>query len=141
MVSTNNDLEAVLEAVGGRLVAALAVLLAPLAEQQRPLVQEEVPLHGLEARQLLHARGALLVADPHTEGALHQHAAQLTQLPLGRRGGPRDPRRVREREKKEREKKKREGKKRERGRGGEREAETVTQGLEGVLHQFASSFV
>lgn len=70
------------EAVGRRLVAAVAVLLPALAEQQGPLVQEEVALHGLEASQLLHAGGAPLVADPHAEGALHQHAAQLANVAL-----------------------------------------------------------
>ena len=80
-----------LEAVGGRLVAALAVLIPPLAEEQRAVVQEEVPLHGLEARQLLDACGAPLVADPHAEGALHQHPAQLTQLSLGGAASHRDP--------------------------------------------------
>lgn len=41
-----------------------------------------MPLHRLEASQLLHARGAPLVADPHAEGALHQHASQLTDVAL-----------------------------------------------------------
>lgn len=72
-----------LEAVGGGLVTALTVLLPALAEEQRSLVQEQVSLHGLEAGHLLHARGAFLMGDPHTEGALHQHAAQLAQLSLG----------------------------------------------------------
>lgn len=76
------DLQTVFEAVGRRLVAAVAVLLPALAEQQGPLVQEEVALHGLEASQLLHAGGAPLVADPHAEGALHQHAAQLANVAL-----------------------------------------------------------
>lgn len=82
------DLQTVFEAVGRRLVAAVAVLLPALAQQQGPLVQEEVALHGLEASQLLHAGGAPLVAEPHTEGALHQHAAQLTNvaLPGGKKG-------------------------------------------------------
>lgn len=76
------DLQTVFEAVGRRLVAAVAVLLPALAQQQGPLVQEEVALHGLEASQLLHAGGAPLVAEPHAEGALHQHAAQLTNVAL-----------------------------------------------------------
>ena len=74
--------ERVFEAVRGRLLVALAVLLSPLAEEEGPLVQEQVPLHGLEACQLLHARGASLVADPHAERALHEHTAQVTQLSL-----------------------------------------------------------
>lgn len=76
------DLQTVFEAVRRRLVAAVAVLLPALAQQQGPLVQEEVALHGLEASQLLHAGGAPLVAEPHAEGALHQHAAQLTNVAL-----------------------------------------------------------
>lgn len=76
------DLQTVFEAVGRRLIAAVAVLLPALAQQQGPLVQEEVALHGLEASQLLHAGGAPLVAEPHAEGALHQHAAQLTNVAL-----------------------------------------------------------
>lgn len=76
------DLQTVFEAVGWRLVAAVGVLLPPLAEQQGPLVQEEVALHGLEASQLLHAGGPPLVADPHAEGALHQHSAQLANVAL-----------------------------------------------------------
>lgn len=73
------------EAVGGGALVPLAVLLPLLAEEQRVLVQEQVALHGLEARQVLHACGALLVADPHVEGALHDDTTQVTQLALGRR--------------------------------------------------------
>lgn len=80
----STDLQTVFEAVGRRLVAAVAVLLPALAQQQGPLVQEEVALHGLEASQLLHAGGTPLVAEPHAEGALHQHAAQLTNVALPR---------------------------------------------------------
>ena len=79
---TQTHLETVLEAVGGRLVAAVSVLLPPLTEQQSSLVQEQVALHRFEASQLLHARGTFLMADPHAEGALHQHPAQLTHLTL-----------------------------------------------------------
>ena len=71
------------EAVGGALIP-LAVLLPLLAEEQRVLVQEQVPLHGLEAGQVLHARGALLVVDPHVKGALHENAAQVAELALGK---------------------------------------------------------
>lgn len=71
-----------LEAVRRRLVAAVAVLLPPLAEEQGSLVQEEVSLHWLEASQLLHACGTPLMADPHAERALHQHAAQLANVTL-----------------------------------------------------------
>ena len=79
---TQTNLQTVLEAVRRRLVAAVSVLLPLLTEEQGPLVQEEVSLHRLEAGQLLHARGASLVADPHAERALHQHPAQLANLPL-----------------------------------------------------------
>lgn len=79
---TPTNLETVLEAVRGGLVAAVSVLLPPFAEEQRSLVQEEVSLHRLESSQLLHARGAFLMADPHAERALHQHTAQLTNVPL-----------------------------------------------------------
>lgn len=41
-----------------------------------------MPLHGLKASQLLHTRGAPLVADPHAEGTLHQHASQLADVAL-----------------------------------------------------------
>lgn len=41
-----------------------------------------MPLHGLKTSQLLHARGAPLMADPHAEGALHQHTSQLTDVAL-----------------------------------------------------------
>lgn len=46
------------------------------------LVQEEVPLHGLEPGQLLHAHRRPLVADPHAEATLKNHAAQLAQVSL-----------------------------------------------------------
>lgn len=82
---TRTNLQTVLEAVGGRLVRAVAVLLPAFAEQQHALVQEEVSLHGLEASQLLHASGPSLMTDPHAEGALHQDAAQLTDVALHRR--------------------------------------------------------
>lgn len=81
-INTQTDLQTVLEAVGGRLVAAVSVLLPPLAEEQLSLVQEEVPLHGLEASQLLHAGGTPLMADPHAERPLHEHPAQLANVTL-----------------------------------------------------------
>ena len=70
------------EAVGGGFVSVLAVLLPALTEQQCSLVQEQVPLHGLKARQILHSRRTLFVTDPHTEGALHQDPAQIAQITL-----------------------------------------------------------
>ena len=79
--------ERLLEAVGRRLLVAFAVLLAPLAEKQHLLVQEEVALHRLEAGQLLDLGVAFFVLRPHAERALHQNTTQSTQLPLeGRRG-------------------------------------------------------
>lgn len=62
------------------------MLLPFLAEDQGFLVEEKVPLHRLEAGQVLHLRGALPVAHPHAEGALHQDFAKLTQVPLEGRG-------------------------------------------------------
>jgi hypothetical protein len=41
-----------------------------------------VALHGLEPGQLLHLGVALLVVCPHTEGALHQQLAQVTEVSL-----------------------------------------------------------
>lgn len=79
--------QGVFEAVGGRFLVALAVLLPPLAEEQGLLVQEQVPLHGLEAGQVLHLGVALLVLRPHAEGALHQQLAQLAHVTLDERGG------------------------------------------------------
>lgn len=76
-----------LEAVRGCLIAAVPVLFPLLAEEQHALVEEKVTLHGLEAGQLLHACGHFLVADPHTERALHQYAAQLANVPLRQRKG------------------------------------------------------
>lgn len=75
-------LQAVFEAVRGGPLAALAVLLTPLAEEQSLLMEEEVALHGLEAGQVFHGGRASPPAGPHTEGALHQQPAQLTQRPL-----------------------------------------------------------
>lgn len=72
---TQTNLQTVLETVRGGLVAAVSMLLPPLAEEQSSLVQEEVSLHWLEASQLLHTCGTFLMADPHTERTLHQHAA------------------------------------------------------------------
>lgn len=45
-----------------------------------------MPLHRLKASQLLHARGAPLMTDPHAEGALHQHASQLADVTLPKDG-------------------------------------------------------
>lgn len=56
-----------LEAVGGSFLIALATLLSPLAEEQRLLVQEEVPLHRLKASQVLHLGVAFFVLYPDTE--------------------------------------------------------------------------
>lgn len=79
---TQTNLQTVLEAVQGSLVAAISVLLSSFAEEQSSLIQEEMSLHRLEAGQLLHACWTFLMADPHTEGSLHQHTAQLTNVSL-----------------------------------------------------------
>lgn len=65
------------EAVGRRFLVALAVLLPPLAEQQGLVVQEQVPLHGLESGQVLHFGVAFFMLCPHAERALHQKASQI----------------------------------------------------------------
>lgn len=71
-----------LEAVRRSFLVALPVLLPPLAEEQRLLVQEQVPLHGLEPGQVLYLGVTFLMLRPHAEGALHQQAAQLRQVAL-----------------------------------------------------------
>lgn len=70
------------EAVGRSLLVAFPVLLPPLAEEQRLLVQEQVSLHGLEPRQVLHLGVTLLVLRPHAERALHQQLPQLAHVTL-----------------------------------------------------------
>ena len=70
------------EAVGGGFVSVLAVLLPALTEEKRSLVQEQMPLHGLKASQVLHPCGTLFMTDPHTEGSLHQDPAQIAQITL-----------------------------------------------------------
>lgn len=74
--------ERVFEAVRRSLFVTFAALLPPLAEQQRLLVQEQVPLHGLEAGQVLDLCMAFFMLRPNTEGALHQQTAQLGQVTL-----------------------------------------------------------
>ena len=51
--------------------------------EQHLVVEEQVPLHGLEASQVLHLAVALLVVCPHVERALHQKLPQLTKVSLG----------------------------------------------------------
>lgn len=82
MMILDNYAERVFEAVRWRFLVALAVLLPPLTEQQRLLVQEQMPLHGLEPGQVLHLGVTFLVLRPHTEGALHQQATQVWQVTL-----------------------------------------------------------
>lgn len=84
VVASQHYLQAALKAVEGGAVVVLPMILTALAEEQSVLMQEEVPLHGLEVGQLLHPRGDPLMADPHTEGTLHQHPPQVTQLALGK---------------------------------------------------------
>lgn len=55
----------------------VSVFVSALAEEQSEVVEEEMPLHGFEPGQLLHAHRRPLVADPHAEASLHHHPAQL----------------------------------------------------------------
>lgn len=75
-------LKTVLEAVGGSFVSILSMFLSTLTEEECVLMQEQVSLHGLEAGQLFHSGRTLLMTNPHTEGALHKHAAQIAEIPL-----------------------------------------------------------
>lgn len=72
--------EAGFEAVEGRPVGR--VLVPALAEEQGVVVEEEMSLHGLEPGQLLHPHRCPLVADPHTEAALHHNTSQLAEVAL-----------------------------------------------------------
>lgn len=73
------------EAVRRSFLIALPVLLSPLTEEQGLLVQEQVPLHGLEPGQVLDLGVTFFMLRPHTEGALHQQATQLGQVALKKR--------------------------------------------------------
>lgn len=64
--------QGVFEAVRRGFLVALSILLPALAEEQGLLVEEKVPLHGLETGQIFHLSVAFLVFRPDTEGALHQ---------------------------------------------------------------------
>lgn len=75
------------EAVRGGFLVALAVLLPPLAEQQSLLVEEKVPLHGLETGQIFNLGMTFLVLCPDAERALHQQLTQLAQVALEKEGG------------------------------------------------------
>lgn len=48
------DLERMLEAVGRTLLVCISGLLPLLTEQERLVVEEQVPLHGFEPGQVLH---------------------------------------------------------------------------------------
>ena len=74
--------ERVFKAVWRSFLVALAALLSLLAEQQRPLVEEQVSLHRFEASQVLDLCVTFLVFSPDTEGALHEETAQLWQVSL-----------------------------------------------------------
>ena len=71
-----------LEAVGGCLLIALPILLSSFAEEQELLVQEQVPLHGLEAGEVLDFGMAFLVFCPHVERALHKQPSQVSEVAL-----------------------------------------------------------
>lgn len=70
------------EAVRRCFLVALSAFLTSLTEKQRFLVQEQVPLHWLEACQVLDLGVTFLVLGPDAEGTLHQQPAQLIQVPL-----------------------------------------------------------
>lgn len=72
--------EAGFEAVERRPV--MSVLVSALAEEQGVIIEEEMSLHGFEPGQLLHSHRCPLMADPHTEAALHHHTAQLAEVTL-----------------------------------------------------------
>lgn len=77
-----SHLERVLEAVGGGFLVALCCLVALLAKEEHLVVQEDVPLHGLEARQVLHLVVPFFMVCPHVEGALHKQFPKVTEVPL-----------------------------------------------------------
>lgn len=77
-------IQGLLVAVGRCLLVAFPALLPLLAEEHSLLMQEEMPLHGLEPCQLFHLGVALLVVRPHAERTLHQQLAQVTQVALER---------------------------------------------------------
>lgn len=72
--------EAGFEAVEG--CPVVSVLISALAEEQGMVIEEEMSLHGFEPGQLLHSHRCPLMADPHTEAALHHHTAQLAEVAL-----------------------------------------------------------
>lgn len=83
--SSGTHIKELFVAVRGRFLVALSVLLPPLAEEQGLLMQEQVPLHGLEACQVLDLGVTFLVFCPHAERPLHQQPAQLTEVTLRRK--------------------------------------------------------
>lgn len=81
-LSVKANTQRLLEAVRGSFFIALSVLLPPLAEEQGLLVEEDVPLHGLEPSQILNLGVTFFVFGPHAEGPLHQQLTQLSQITL-----------------------------------------------------------
>lgn len=65
-------------------VISISMLLSLLAEDQGFLVQEQMPLHGLEPGKVLHFCRTFSVSCPHTERSLHQHFPQFAQVTLVR---------------------------------------------------------
>lgn len=53
-----SNLERVLEAVGGILLVSVSGFIPLLAEQEHLVIQEQMPLHGLESGQVLHLKPA-----------------------------------------------------------------------------------
>lgn len=64
---------------------AIWVLLTLLAEENHLIVQEEMSLHGLKARQVLHFIVTFFMVCPHVERALHEQFTQVIQITLDRR--------------------------------------------------------
>lgn len=61
----------------------MVVLVSAFAEEQGVVIEEEMSLHGFEPGQLFHSHRCPLMADPHAEGSLHHHSAQLAEVTLG----------------------------------------------------------
>lgn len=64
---------------------AIWVFLTLFAEQNHLVVQEEVPLHGLEACQVFYFIVTFFMVCPHVERALHEQLTQVIQITLDKR--------------------------------------------------------
>lgn len=63
----------------------ICVLLTLLAEQNHLIVQEEMPLHGFKACQILHFIVTFFMICPHVERALHEQLTQVIQIALNKK--------------------------------------------------------